>query len=71
MDKLVAAKLNMLAAFETMVNKGSWVSWPDGQQYFVIRPEDFQEIIKPYDAVLDEEHEAEKTARAGSGKQHR
>jgi len=29
---LIVAKLNMLKAFENMWDKGSWVSWPDGQQ---------------------------------------
>ncbi|ULJ74201.1 hypothetical protein [Rhizobium gallicum] len=61
----------MLTAFETMLNKGKWVSWPDGQQYFVIRPEDFHELMEPYDKVLDAEDEAEKATHAGLAKSRR
>jgi hypothetical protein len=61
-DKVIVAKLNLLKAFETMLNKGRWVSWPDGHQYFVIKSADFHELMGPYDDVLDAEHEAERAA---------
>lgn len=68
MDKVIVAKLNMLKAFETMLNKGRWVSWPDGHQYFVIKPADFHELMGPYDDVLDVEHEAERAAAHGGSR---
>lgn len=64
MDRLTAAKLEMLKAYETMVNKGTWVSWPDGNQYFVIRPEDFRELMDPHDQVLNEEQYLEDARKA-------
>ena len=57
----------MLKAFEAMLNKGTWVTWLDGQQYFVSKPMDFHELMEPYDKVLDAEDEAEKDLNAGSG----
>lgn len=57
-EKLIAAKLAMLQAYEDMLNKGQWVTWVDGNQYFVIKPEDFRSLLDPHDAVLDAEHVA-------------
>lgn len=57
-EKLIAAKLAMLQAYEDMLNKGQWVTWRDGNRYFVIKPEDFRSLLDPHDAVLDAEHQA-------------
>lgn len=56
--KLVAAKLALLIALEDMIEKGTWVTWPDdGTQYFVIKPDDFCRILDPNEAVFDAEDE--------------
>ncbi len=55
MNKVIEAKLRMYDALITMLNKGQWVGWPDGNQYFVIKPENFRELIEPYDRLLDAE----------------
>ncbi|RVH60387.1 hypothetical protein CN198_30065 [Sinorhizobium meliloti] len=57
-EKLIAAKLAMLQAYEDTLNKGRWVTWLNGNQYFVIKPEDFRSLLDPHDAVLDAEHVA-------------
>lgn len=62
--RLLEAKLQMLAAYEAMVNKGTWVSWPDGNQYFVIKPEDFRALIEPSERV-DEADEREEGPHPG------
>lgn len=62
--RLLEAKLEMLTAYETMVNKGTWVSWPDGNQYFVIKPEDFRALIEPSERVDEAEEREEQGRRA-------
>lgn len=62
--RLLEAKLQMLTAYEMMVNKGTWVSWPDGNQYFVIKPEDFRALIEPSERVDEAEEREEQGRRA-------
>lgn len=62
MDKVIEAKLAMLKAYETVLSKGKWVTWPDNTQYLVITPHDFDLLKKPYDDFLDAEDEAERAA---------
>lgn len=59
MDKLTEAKLAMLRAYETVLSRGKWVTWPDNNQYLVITPADFGLLRSPYDDLLDAEDEAE------------
>lgn len=60
--RLFEAKLQMLAAYEAIVGKGTWGQWPDGNQYFVIKPEDFRALIEPSERV-DEAQEREEQGR--------
>ncbi|MBB2677434.1 UNVERIFIED_ORG: hypothetical protein GGI61_000980 [Rhizobium esperanzae] len=60
MSKVIEAKMGMYDALMAMLNKGQWVVWPDGNQYFVIKPENFRELMEPYDRLLDAEDDAEK-----------
>ncbi|MGO8661544.1 hypothetical protein ACC805_12290 [Rhizobium ruizarguesonis] len=62
MDKVIEAKLAMLKAYETVLNKGKWVTWLDNNQYLVIAPLDFDLLKKPYDHLLDAEDAAERAA---------
>ncbi|UPA27019.1 hypothetical protein [Shinella oryzae] len=64
MNILLEAKLELLKAYETMVNKGMWVTWPDGNQYFVIRPEHFRELLEPSERVDEAEDRLEAGRRA-------
>ncbi|WP_425985229.1 hypothetical protein [Ensifer sp. R-19] len=63
MNKVVEAKLGMYDALMAMLNKGQWVAWPNGNQYLVIKPEDFRELMEPYDRLIDAEDEAGKAAQ--------
>lgn len=54
----------MLKAYETMVNKGMWVTWPDGNQYFVIKPQDFHELLAPAERVDEAAERQEEGRRA-------
>ncbi|MBY5767043.1 hypothetical protein HFO06_28765 [Rhizobium leguminosarum] len=54
----------MLKAYETMMNKGMWVTWPDGNQYFVIKPEDFRELLAPAERVDEAADRQEEGRRA-------
>ena len=63
MNQVLEAKLAMYDALMDMLNKGQWVAWPNGNQYFVIKPEDFRELMEPYDRLLDAEDDAEKAAQ--------
>ena len=60
--RLLEAKLQMLAAYETMSTKLPGFSWPDGNQYFVIKPDDFRALIEPSERV-DEAQEREERGR--------
>ncbi|NKL15594.1 hypothetical protein GFL78_27285 [Rhizobium leguminosarum bv. viciae] len=62
--RLLEAKLQMLAAYETMVGKGTWVLWPDGNQYLVIKPEDFRALMEPSERVDEAEEREEQGRRA-------
>ncbi|MBD9639857.1 hypothetical protein IB277_26545 [Ensifer sp. ENS07] len=62
MDKVIEAKLAMLKAYETVLSKGKWVTWPDNNQYLVITPLDFDLLKKPHGDLLDAEDEAERAA---------
>ncbi len=55
MKKVTEAKLGMYDALMAVLNKGQWVVWLDGNQYFVIKPENFRELMEPYDRLLDAE----------------
>lgn len=35
----------MYDALMAVLKKGQWVVWPDGNQYFVIKPENFRELM--------------------------
>lgn len=63
MNKVIEAKLGMYDALMAMLNKGQWVVWPDGNQYFVIKPENFRELMEPYDRLLDGEDDDEKQSK--------
>ncbi len=63
MNKVIEAKLGMYDALMVVLNKGQWVVWPDGNQYFVIKPENFRELMEPYDRLLDAEDDAEKQSK--------
>ena len=63
MDKIIEAKLGIYDTFIAMLNKGQWVFWPDGNQYFVIKPEHYYELMEPYERLLEAEDEAERAAR--------
>ncbi|WFT86768.1 hypothetical protein [Rhizobium leguminosarum] len=41
-----------IEAFHAMLNKGEWVSWPDGNQYFVIKPQDFHSLMEQRHVTL-------------------
>ncbi|KAB1110478.1 hypothetical protein F4V89_23010 [Neorhizobium galegae] len=63
MKKVTEAKLGMYDSLMAVLNKGQWVVWPDGNQYFVIKPENFRELMEPYDRLLDAEDDAEKQSK--------
>lgn len=52
----------MYKAFMDLLNTGQWITWLDGNQYFVIKPDDFRELLEPYDRLFDAEDEAEKAS---------
>lgn len=64
LNQLLEAKLEMLTAYQTMVNNGTWVTWPDGNQFFVIKPEDFRELLAPSEKVDEAEQRQEDGRRA-------
>lgn len=66
MYSVIEAKLGMYDALMAILNKGKWVSWPDGNQYFVIKPEHYYEIMDPYERLLEAEDNAEKALSAST-----